>query len=143
FFGAQDDEDVALSDEIHETRDTVGSMTQRETQAKQEELKKVAFLDAYDEFKESKLQEGFEAGMIETFDIATRIGKMLGKASTLQKLQQKSNPTMETPNAGKVDSATGAVNEFFADAFQKETLKESCTEQLEGLEAKLDDILHK
>ena len=135
FFGAQDDAD------IQEIATFNGSMTQRNAHAKQEELRKVAFLDAYDQYKESKLQEGFESGMTETFDVASRIGKMLGKASTLSKLQQKSTPN-KSSNADNVDKATGTVREFFADTFQNKVSEESSTQQLEGLETNLKTILH-
>lgn len=149
FFGVQDDEDVGYSESrfdedptnnslahIHE----FGGMAQRETQSKQEELKKVAFLDAYDEYKESKLQEGFEAGVVETFEIATRIGKILGKATTWQKLQQKATP-LEMTNAGNKDLVTDAVRKFFGGTFQNEDSEEPCTEQLHDLEAELETLM--
>jgi hypothetical protein len=148
FFGAQDDEDVEdledgfMTDAILSStrRNEFGVMAQRETLAKKDELKKVAFLDAYDEYKESKLQQGFEAGVLETFDVSTRIGKILGKVTTLQKLQQRSR-SLEFTNACRSESSTGTVREFFSGAFQNESSEDSCTQRLQGLEKKLEIMM--
>lgn len=104
FFGAQDEEDEGCAD--------FGDMAKHEIQARHHQLRTSGFLDAFDESKEELLQEGFEAGFLETFELGKRLGLMLGKAATQNKL---------APNESKQHSnqlANQRVHNFFARDFQ-------------------------
>lgn len=104
FFGAQHEEDEGCAD--------FGDMAKHETQARHHQLRTSGFLDAFDESKEELLQEGFEVGFLETFEPGKRLGLMLGKAATQNKL---------APNESKQHSnqvANQRVHNFFARDFQ-------------------------
>lgn len=105
FFGNQDDDvgavvdiDSGIVNNASSTTSTLvnnndnsnnnngfGTMGQRELAARQNELKTVAYLDAYDEAKEVRLQEGFEIGYRQTFSSAYQLGMNFGKVSTTTK----------------------------------------------------------
>lgn len=68
FFGNQDGED-----------DDFGALTRQDHLAKEHELKTIGYFESYDDTKEERLQEGFEAGYKETFGVASRIGELYGQ----------------------------------------------------------------
>ena len=74
-----EDDDEFFGDQDGEDNGSFGGLSEYELKAKEEEIKKLAYLQSYDEKKELRLQEGFEAGYQETFDSAFRIGKLLGQ----------------------------------------------------------------
>lgn len=78
FFGDQNEED--------DNNGPFGGLSKYELQAKEEEMKKLGFLESYDEKKGERLQEGFEAGYQETFDPAFRIGELLGRLTVSAKI---------------------------------------------------------
>jgi len=49
---------------------------------------KIGFLDAFDESKDERLQQGFEDGYRETFDVSLRVGKQLGRTSIIAALMK-------------------------------------------------------
>mmetsp|Transcript_2844 Transcript_2844/g.5131 ORF Transcript_2844/g.5131 Transcript_2844/m.5131 type:complete len:164 (-) Transcript_2844:55-546(-) len=140
FFGSQEEEDghTVYQNEF-------GTMAEREFLAKENELKKIGFLDAYDENKEVRLQEGFEAGVIETFDSAVRIGKILGDVTTLAKLKKLSEEhPCSTPSVDveehQVQGVTTSIIEFLAESFQNSKLNDE-VDKLGNLEEKLKTLI--
>lgn len=103
FFGAQDEEDDG----------DFGDMAKHEIQARHHQLRISGYLEAFDDSKEELLQEGFEAGFLETFELGKSLGLMLGKAATQSKL---------APNKSKEETSSQVANQlvhkFFAGDFQ-------------------------
>jgi flagellar biosynthesis/type III secretory pathway protein FliH len=52
-----------------------------EDKAQQDANRNIGFLEAYDESKELKLQEGFEAGYSSVFEDGVKLGEYLAEAS--------------------------------------------------------------
>ena len=75
FFGSQDDDG-----------DGFGALGERETVARQQELQTLGYVEAYDETKDSLLQQGFEAGYRETHNAALRLGNLLGRIAAEEHL---------------------------------------------------------
>ena len=95
FFGNQDDDG-----------DEYGNLAKHEMISKQDELEKVAFLQAYDDHAESRLQEGFEAGYQESFATAYRIGQMLGKHMTMERFKlMKESQSEISPSVSVTDAS--------------------------------------
>jgi hypothetical protein len=154
FFGSQEDENVLGREEDMHTGSNdsslssskwgeigFGALPERERLAKQSDLETVAFLDTFDEYKESKLQEGFEFGVTETYDTARRIGKLLGKATTVQLLQEKSTGNVhKITNMADIESVKDVTKKFFSEEFQTES-SIGCKQSLEGLEKTLQLLL--
>jgi hypothetical protein len=68
FFGSQQDD-----------TDDFGALAQHETLAKERDLAAIGYFESYDENKDERLQDGFEAGYRQTFDVSTRIGEIFGQ----------------------------------------------------------------
>ena len=68
FFGSQQDD----------TND-FGALAQHETLAKERDLAAIGYFESYDENKDERLQDGFEAGYRQAFDISMRIGEVFGQ----------------------------------------------------------------
>jgi flagellar biosynthesis/type III secretory pathway protein FliH len=148
FFGSQDDCNMA----IHELN------------AKNNEIKNIGFLNAYDEFKESRLQEGFEKGYLESFEIGKMIGKMIGEITTLEKANANeirllenvsstisTTATQQSPNNNLVDvqprkensKVTEIVHDFFTNKFQNDKQDPSnVVQDLENLKQELKNLQH-
>jgi hypothetical protein len=126
FFGSQ-----GFDDTIDNPKE-FGGMAEKDFLAKESELRNIGYLDAYDAHKESMLQEGFEFGTTETFDVAVRIGKILGKMATLQKIGEESSSERQLIKE--------TVRRFFADKFQKGEA-DNCKQELEDLEQDLHRII--
>jgi hypothetical protein len=153
FFGPQEEDSGGTIDNIRSPNLAIQSlemsggqiefqsMLQRELLAKEDELRKVGFLDAYDEFKESRLQDGFEFGTMETFEAGCNIGKLLGKVSTLQKLKVDVNE--ENPrnlvDGQRVHAIAVAITEFFVSTFQRDDSLD-CKQLLEALVNNLEQM---
>ena len=129
FFGAQDEEDDGCAD--------FGDMAKHEIQARHHQLRTSGYLDAFDESKEELLQEGFEAGFLETFELGKKLGLILGKVATQSKLAP--NESKET--ASQV--ANQLVHKYFAGNFQANrdpsTVEEDLSRLLEETLACLDN----
>jgi hypothetical protein len=166
--GNSDDEDqeadIWSSNNNYIKNDEFGSLMQNERAAKELELKTVAFLDAFDEYKDTKLQEGFEHGMLESLEVAIRIGKLLGKQTTILSLKdvvggesddkidanelngvvrgglEKNNDQKKTINLAK-----NITREFFTIKFQKDDNNtcgnNNCQVDLQRLEDLLKETL--
>lgn len=82
FFGNQSDSysDYEREHENeHEHGHGHGSLEKHEEQAQRETHKNIGYHEAYDEYKEIKLQQGFEDGYRGTIDDAMKLGMLLGK----------------------------------------------------------------
>lgn len=90
FFGNQSDDDngpflslnCTEANPQQASSQTVNGLAHHESRAIQESFRNIGYHEAYDESKEVKLQEGFEAGYREVIDVSVRIGKILGEVST-------------------------------------------------------------
>jgi hypothetical protein len=166
FFGSQEEDynndhyREKEDEQIHQNNiKQFGDLAEKELQSKTNELKNIGFLDGYEDHKETMLQLGFEAGMIETFNIAIRIGELIGEISTIEKLLRNHNhkddygnkpnrkpPQPLSPTAAatteksKAETTSKVVNEFFSNTFQKGERYESCNDDLEKLEERLRNI---
>eukprot|EP00977_Amphora_coffeiformis_P028287 scaffold34921_cov162-Amphora_coffeaeformis.AAC.21 len=114
--------------------DTFGGLASAESRALAERFKKIGFHEGYDAAKETKLQEGFEAGYKETFALSKEIGTLLGKMTMKSKLD--SNGKIES----SLDANLGAgVRSFVRERF---TAPNSlCTMDLEDLKRRLENDL--
>lgn len=136
FFGRQDDDinDHHCGVEAEWNGGFGESLSTRERLAKETELEKVAFVEAYDKYKDSTLQEGFELGLMETFDAAKKIGRLLGKVTTARLLaEQETNDESTTMDSTTTQSIVATAREYFANEFQKDG-PENCSKSLESLE---------
>lgn len=125
FFGSQEEDfETDSSLPISCAKNEFGDLGEHEIHAKHNELKNVGFLDAYDEFKESRLQEGFEFGFLESFEAGKIIGKMIGEVGTLEKVderQSENESSLSSNNFGKPRTqirVTEIVHDFFTTKFQ-------------------------
>ena len=66
-------------DHHHHHHHDHGSLAKHETQAQHENHRNIGYHEAYDEFKEVKLQEGFEAGYRQYILEAKKLGMLLGR----------------------------------------------------------------
>jgi hypothetical protein len=139
FFGSQDDDEDGSN-----LRNEFGKMGVHECQAREKELRNIGFMDAYDECKEMRLQQGFETGFQETFEVCVLLGELLGEVTTLRMLEDRSlarskspassiTPSPPSSNAQKV---TLLVHDFFAVKFQKDESKNARPD----IEALVDEI---
>ena len=74
FFGNQEEDD----DENHGGND-FGALGRHESRAKDRDLAAIGYFESYDETKDSRIQEGFEAGYRQTFDASLRVGELFGQ----------------------------------------------------------------
>jgi flagellar biosynthesis/type III secretory pathway protein FliH len=87
FFGHDDDDD---------------DMAEREARAIQNRLENVAYLEAFEETKEIRLQQGFEAGYQEVYEVAGRLGEQLGRLVAKAKLESLLTATSAEPSSTRL-----------------------------------------
>jgi flagellar biosynthesis/type III secretory pathway protein FliH len=63
-------------------------MATQESKAAERNLQNTAYLDAFDEHKEDRLQEGFESGYREVHELARQLGEQLGRMVARGKIVQ-------------------------------------------------------
>jgi hypothetical protein len=80
FFGNDDDDD--------------DDMAQRDIRAMQTRLQNIAYLDALEATKEIRLQEGFEAGYKDVYEVAGRLGEQLGRLVAKAKITESLRMSM-------------------------------------------------
>lgn len=81
-------------------------LAEQESNAVSAKLSSLAYLDAFDDSKEVRLQEGFESGFFEVFHFAESLGRKLGILSARAKVQQQ--------QVWKDDSGTASREEVAA-----------------------------
>eukprot|EP00586_Coscinodiscus_wailesii_P015145 CAMPEP_0172507936 /NCGR_PEP_ID=MMETSP1066-20121228/207942_1 /TAXON_ID=671091 /ORGANISM="Coscinodiscus wailesii, Strain CCMP2513" /LENGTH=141 /DNA_ID=CAMNT_0013285695 /DNA_START=71 /DNA_END=496 /DNA_ORIENTATION=- len=65
----------------------VDGLSQHEKHAIQDKFRKIGFLEAFDESKELKLQQGFEEGYKEALDKSFHAGNIIGEVTTMHILK--------------------------------------------------------
>ena len=145
FFGDQDEGED----------DFGGRLGAQEDFARQNELKRIGYLEAYDEAKETRLQEGFQVGYKQSFEAASRIGVILGEAVSHVRLKQSTIGTIangpdtggETTFIDPSQEAAKHVREFLTnlDGKESERVERSLDikEKFENLESELKTTLEK
>ena len=106
FFGNQSD---SYSDYEHEREHENehghghghGSLEKHEEQAQRETHKNIGYHEAYDEYKEIKLQQGFEDGYRGTIDDAMKLGMLLGKCVAASVFHVENEDMVKNEDADK------------------------------------------
>ena len=129
FFGNQD---------ILANNDEFGALEQRERRAREESLKTVGFVESYDDAKDVRLQEGFEVGYRETYDVALRLGTVLGKEA-VQNLLSNSSGANETSLPQQTDTMARQVREFLNN-FERRSSDDNLDQATESLEMLLGQL---
>jgi flagellar biosynthesis/type III secretory pathway protein FliH len=113
-----------------------------ESNATQSHYQKLGYHAAYDEHKDSNLQEGFEAGYKEAYSSAFRIGELLGEA-TMKLVQGKTKTTKSDDDAGNDPAyleAVKKINGVLTDKEEKEGSSKK-TYDLRDLQREVENIL--
>lgn len=84
FFGNQSDNDNDSAPFVSEQQ--YGNLANHEHRSKADHFFKIGYLEAYDESKDTMLQDGFEAGYRQAFSDSKTIGMILGNAIASDKL---------------------------------------------------------
>mmetsp|Transcript_26541 Transcript_26541/g.72940 ORF Transcript_26541/g.72940 Transcript_26541/m.72940 type:complete len:174 (+) Transcript_26541:181-702(+) len=145
FFGSQED-DFQPDGTAAPFRE-FGNMSRHEIHAKHNELKNIGFLEAYDESKESRLQEGFERGFLDSFEAGKAIGSILGRATTRQIICEKDargkpKDPVSSEGGGASRSTAGIaalIHDYFATEFQKDLDSNNGIKGLETLVSKAEN----
>lgn len=97
----QEEEDDFFGDDGHDdgNGDDYAGLAEQESKAVSAQLSNIAYLEAFEEHKEVRLQEGFEAGYRDVFAIALRLGCRLGEVSAQSKLRDANHPNRPSPDA--------------------------------------------
>lgn len=82
FFGDQEDTAKQTGTDSCVSIDQADGLAGREARAVESRFRNLGFHEAYDKAKDSMLQQGFEEGYKQSFDLATRIGELLGEATS-------------------------------------------------------------
>ena len=147
FFGSQEEYN---DDEQQQPCESFGDMGKHDQRAKHHELKTAGFHDAFDESKEEQLQEGFEAGFLESFEAGRAIGQLLGRASTTAILMHASSSSQATTATEATTATTTTttsrrtselVHIFFANEFQTNRDPGIVRDDLDRLVAKTQSFL--
>lgn len=125
FFGNDKDDDDENSDIL--------DLADRESRAKEEELKKIAYVEGYDDNKETRLQEGFEAGYKETFEAAMRIGEFLGKSRARTKFSADADHT-------SIESKDASINIALRIRQFLKTFEETATRESDEARQELEQL---
>jgi flagellar biosynthesis/type III secretory pathway protein FliH len=56
-------------------------LSERESRAQEEKFRNMGFLEALEDSKEEQLQQGFEDGYQQTFDLSVEVGELLAEAA--------------------------------------------------------------
>jgi hypothetical protein len=91
-----DDDDDDDGPNTIRIKNEFGTMGNYEFNAYRNELKNSGYVDAYDEYKDSMLQDGFEIGFQDTYEVSIQLGELLGEITTIQKLLSLQSTTVAT-----------------------------------------------
>ena len=125
------------------------SLSKYESQSQERSFHNLGYHEAYDEYKESKLQLGFEEGFITNMDRAVAIGKLLGKCVFIDHYQQQHNENhddADTPERTENQMRQGYGTSLVRHYLEKEQVKDGTNCDLKNelskdLEHKLNEIL--
>jgi len=124
FFGDQTDSDDNYShhEEIinPESKRPHGALDEHEMNSQSETHRNIGYHEAYDEYKEVQLQEGFEAGYRNYIGDATKLGMLLGKCVSISSGRDRTNKTHNDAGIGSDDDgiidAVGTVRKYLENA---------------------------
>jgi len=139
FFGNQENADD--HDHDHE-EDEFGALGRHETRAHRRDVAALGYVESYDDTKEVRLQEGFEAGYRQTFDASLRVGDLFGQWMARAELLDDNNNDNDKDNqqdAIKQQSSTISrrLHEFLI-AFQRGSIDPTVVqESLAALEEEM------
>lgn len=133
--------DVAVGGELDGTDEGIGfevdtsGLAAAESRALEERFRNLGFHEGYDAAKEERLQEGFEAGYMETFALSKEIGALVGKIAMKTKLaDEESDVRNSAATTGLEESVKWLVRERL-------TSPDLCTGDLQCLKRRLEDEL--
>ena len=107
-----------------------------ELSATAERFRTLGYHETYERTKDIRLQEGFEAGFRENFDVAMRVGELLGRAAMQAKVETPSNDADKKSNTRPLYlHAAGCIREHLTN--------ESAEINLQNLEQDLNNMLNK
>lgn len=135
FFG--DEEDCTDRNQV-----SSDSMAQHETHAREEQYRNIGYLEAFESSKEVRLQEGFEDGYREVYDVALRVGELLGVvvAQSLVGMKRCEGADNKGPTINpNVKVASETVRQSLMQMDQSET-DAGQLEALQQLESRLSEI---
>jgi hypothetical protein len=131
FFGNDDDDE-------DDGNTNILNLADRESRSKEEELKKIAYVEAYDDNKETRLQEGFEAGYRETYKAAMRIGELLGSSMAGTTFSTDANHTSIESKDASTDIAR-RIRQFLTKFQETTTVNDASRQELEQLFRELQE----
>jgi len=146
FFGDQEDDSVVdTPDEKNKvdsesTLHQSGGLAEREMRFTQEQFRNMGYLEAYDETKEERLQEGFEAGYKDFFEAAMIMGEALGEATS--PLWQDDLLTLSEDD-DNVKRVVQSVRSFLTQVDKEEEDSEAMQESIDKLTEQLQELLLK
>jgi hypothetical protein len=88
FFGTAEESDPRRCEDGYELH---SGLAVAESAATAQRFRTIGYHEAYEESKDIKLQEGFEAGYNSNFDVAMRIGELLGDVTMQARLNESSD----------------------------------------------------
>jgi flagellar biosynthesis/type III secretory pathway protein FliH len=148
FFGlAHDDNDEHHDNLLGDAKEeslhllTTDGLAKHENRATEERYRNMGYLEAFEASKEARLQDGFEAGYRDAFELAMRIGDRFGKAAAQSRL-------LRDPVDAKSRVAAATVIERMAQSIRSvlerielsEEKGEAEVHELEKVESQLQDI---
>ena len=134
--------------------DPFGNVANHDYRSREASVKKLSYLDGYDETKEEKLQDGFSHGYRQSFNDAFRIGRRLGSLcakaaldeSLTLGLQPEKNDASDASNPDSTKNVIGSPSNLVRQFLTDEILmgsKESVETSYDGALLKLEDQLEK
>lgn len=124
----QDEEDEFFGND--DSDNEVDFMALQEGKAAERNLQTTAYLDAFDEHKEARLQQGFEAGYREVHALAHQLGERLGKLVARAKIQ----------GTTEAQIAAGRYREVLSDINKGSVSNEDVKRRLLELEDEMSQI---
>lgn len=131
FFGDDDYDDN--DDNKHK------GLSGHELDAAAAKFKNLGFHEAFESSKEDRLQEGFEEGYTDAYSTATRIGILLGKATSCMKLNDPNNTENNNDAGSALRQILSEIHTFLLE-MDRDGSKKSL-EDLHALETKVNQAL--
>ena len=120
-----------------------GALDKHETNAQGEMYRNIGYHEAYDEYKEVRLQEGFEAGYRANFDDAKKLGDLLGKWVVMNAFKEDIADGSGVVEAGSELNNGENVIEITRAYLEKMQSNEESTRELETKDDDIHDVMEK
>ena len=133
---SEDDKDFI--DDLEDVNEDEYGLLTAESRAVEERFQKLGYHEAYDAAKEERLQDGFEAGYKETFEISKEIGVLLGRAVMGSKMAVKGDGNQTTPATNPLEQEQ-KIEELIRERL---TAPHFETSDLQTLKKQINDVLH-